>query len=68
MRFDVSARELWRRASKAFVDIRVVNPLAKSNFSRSLEALYRGKEQLKKREYSERTLQVEHGTFTPLVF
>ena len=41
-RCDVSEKGFWRRASKAFVDIRVVNPLAKSNFSRSLEALYGG--------------------------
>ena len=67
-RCDVSARGFWRKASKAFVDVRVFNPLAKSNFSKSLEVLYRGNEQAKKREYSERILQVEHGTFTPLVF
>ena len=36
--------------------------------TRSLEAVHRSNEAAKKREYNERVMQVEHGTFTPLVF
>ena len=63
----MSARGFWTRGSKAFVDIRVFNTLAKSHMTRSLEAVHRSNEAAKKREYNERVMQVEHGTFTPLV-
>ena len=67
-RCDVSARGLWRKGQKAFVDIRVFNPLAKSNNLQTLAAAYRRHENSKKREYSLRINEVEHGTFTPIVF
>ena len=67
-RCDVSARGLWNKGQKAFVDIRVFNPLAKSNNLQTLAAAYRRHENSKKREYSSRINEVEHGTFTPIVF
>ena len=42
-RVDVSARGFWARGSKAFMDIRVFNPLAKTSSSQSLSAAYRKK-------------------------
>ena len=67
-RCDVSARGFWTRGNKAFLDIRVFNPLAKSHVKRSLDAVHKSHEAAKKREYNQRILQIEHGTFTPLVF
>ena len=67
-RVDVSARGFWARGSKAFMDIRVFNPLAQTYSSQSLSAAYRKNELQKKREYNTRILEVEHGSFTPLVF
>ena len=67
-RLDVSARGVWVKGSKAYFDIRVFNPLAKSYNNQTLKAAHRTNEAAKKREYGERVLNVEHGTFTPLVF
>ncbi|KAG1714378.1 Protein lifeguard 1 [Nymphon striatum] len=70
-RADVSARGFWVKGRKTFVDIRVFNPLAKmynKNVNTTLKSAYQINENSKKREYNERILQIEHGTFTPLVF
>ena len=67
-RLDVSARGFWRRGSKAFVDVRIFNPLTKTSLSKPLKTSYKVNENEKKRAYNERVLQIEHGTFTPLVF
>ena len=59
---------MWGKGSRAFFDIRVFNPLAKSYNNQTLKAAHKDNEGAKKREYGERVLNVEHGTFTPLVF
>jgi len=57
-----SAKGLWNTShERAFADVRVFNPLAKSQ---SLSC----KDEGKKRAYDERVHNVEHDTFTPLVF
>ena len=67
-RLDVSARGFWSRGARAFFDVRVFNPMARSYRSTPIETLYKRFEKEKKRKYNERVLQVEHGSFTPLVF
>ena len=67
-RLDVSARGVWVKGSKAYLDVRVFNPLAETYSTQTLEAAHRRNENEKKREYGERVLNVEHGSFTPLVF
>ena len=67
-RVDVAARGFWIKGQKAFMDVRVFNPLAKTYLSGSLEAAHRRNEQEKKRKYAERIIQIEHGSFTPFVF
>ena len=67
-RLDVSARGVWIKGSRAFFDIRVFNPLAPSYSKQTLKAAHRSNENSKKQEYAERVLNVEHGSFTPLVF
>ena len=44
------------------------NPLAQSYMNQTLKAAHKLNENSKKREYAERILNVEHGSFTPLVF
>ena len=66
-RSDVSAVGLWQPLDRAFLDIRVFNPLALSNSVKEIPAMYLHHEQLKKREYNARILEVEKGTFTPVV-
>ena len=67
-RADVSARGLWINGQTAFCDVRVFNPLARCHLHHSLPAVHKKNENEKKREYNQRILQVEHGSFTPLVF
>ena len=67
-RADVSARGLWINRQTAFCDVRVFNPLAGCHLHFSVPAVHKKNENGKKREYNQRILQVEHGSFTPLVF
>ena len=57
-----------RIAATHFFDTRVFYPNAPSYRSKSLPSLYRRFEGDKKREYGERVREIEHGSFTPLVF
>ena len=67
-RLDISARSFWGRGTKAFVDVRVFNPIAKSYRSQSLAAAPLSNQNQKKREYNQRMLDVEHGSLTSLIF
>ena len=52
----------------AFFDIRVFNPFAKSHLNQSLETVFKNNETIKKKAYNDRVIQVEHGSFTPVVY
>jgi hypothetical protein len=52
----------------AFFDVRVFYPHASSYVTRTLPSLYATFEKTKKREYLDRIVNVERGSFTPLVF
>ena len=67
-RLDISARGVWLKNQRAFFDVRVFYPNARRFKSKSLKQTYVDNEKDKKRAYNERVLQVENGTFTPLVF
>jgi hypothetical protein len=67
-RLDIAARGFWEAHQKAFFDIRVYNPMAKRYATQSLRKAFECNEREKKRNYNERVMQIEHGTFSPLVF
>ena len=67
-RLDIRARGLRAREQSAFFDVRVFCPNAYSYKNLTPEQIYKLHEQDKKRLYSSRVLEVEQGTFTPLVF
>ena len=67
-RLDIAARGVWSPSDRTFLDIRVSHPNAPSNRDKTLEKIYADNEQEKKRTYNERVINVERGTFTPLVF
>ena len=67
-RADVSSLGFWNPLSQAFFDIRLVNPLAETNWKKDSSVMYKDHEKSKKKEYNDRILEVEKGTFTPLVF
>ena len=52
----------------AFFDVRVFNPYAPSHHGTTLAQCYRRHEQEKKRAYEEKVREVEHGSFSPLIF
>ena len=68
-RLDIAANGFWgRRLERAFFYVRVFNPHAPSNKRHHPSASYRHHENLKKRAYEQRIRDVEHGSFTPLIF
>ena len=67
-KLDVCARNLWSPLAKAFADIRVFHPRAQTNSNKFISAMYRRHELEKKRKYNSRVINVEKGTFTPLLF
>ena len=67
-RLDIRARGFWRRGQNAFFDVRVTNADSASQINSSIPSILRKHEEAKKREYNERVMQIEQGTFTPLVF
>ena len=68
-RLDISVNGFWGgRYEKCYIDVRVFNPFAPSNSGSSLQSCYRKHESVKKRAYELRVREVEHSSFTPLVF
>ena len=64
----MSVRGFWTRGQRTFCDVRVFDPSAPRLLSKTLESAYIEHEQEKRRGYNQRILQVEQGSFTPLVF
>ena len=67
-RADIRARGFWSRAESAFFDIRVFHPDAASYQHQVVRSLLEQQKRQKKLEYSERIINVDRGTFIPLVF
>ena len=68
VRVDVAARSFWTKGQRAYFDVRVFNRLAKSYRNSTLPKLYVKHEVEKKKSYNDRILQIDNGSFTPLVF
>ena len=67
-RVDIHARGFWERQRSTFFDFRVCHPDAESYADLTPQQIYSKHENEKKRKYAERILQIEQGTFTPLIF
>ena len=67
-RLDIHARGFWERQRSAFFDVRVCHPNADSYQDLEPQQIYELHENEKKRLYGARVIEVEHGTFIPLVF
>ena len=67
-RADVSARGIFSSHELTFFDVRITNPNAPSNQKLSLAAVYKRNEAEKMKAYGDRILQVEKGSFVPLVY
>ena len=67
-RADIRATGFWTRCEEAFFDIRIFHPNAKSYQGSSLQDVFKHHERRKQLEYEERILNVDRGSFCPLVF
>ena len=54
------------RGQEAFLDIRVFNPNVNRYLNATLARCHEINKKMKKRNYNNRILQIEHRTFTPL--
>ena len=65
----VRARGFWGLPQQdAYFDVRAFNPNSPSYCGLELTTCYRRQEREKQRAYEQRVREVEHGSFTPLVF
>ena len=67
-RLDIHARGFWERQRSAFFDVRVCHPNADSYRDLTPKQIYKKHENDKKRQYAQRVMEMEQGTFTTLVF
>jgi hypothetical protein len=67
-RVDIRARGFWRNGQSAFFDVRVTNPFSASAIKTPISKIFDNHEREKKREYNWRIMNVDNGTFTPLVY
>ena len=67
-RMDIAATGVFSPMERTFFDVRVTHPNAPSNRSIPLNKLYVKHETEKKVKYEDRIVQVEKGSFCPLVF
>ena len=68
-RLDLAANGVWGgRFERTYFDVRVFNPFAKSNLETPLAETYRKHEREKCRKYEQRVIDIEHSSFTLLLF
>ena len=67
-RLDVSAIGIWGPMERTFLDVRVFHPNSPSYIDKTPKQIYLQHENEKKRKYNDRVLQVEKGSFSPLIF
>ena len=67
-RVDIRSRGFWRRGQNSYFDVRVTNAEADSQSHQTLENVLKKHEREKKRSYNNRIMNIECGSFTPLIF
>ena len=63
-RVDIKSRGFWVIGQEAFFDVRVFDPNANRYLNKALPQCYIQKEKGKKRQYNEKVLEIDHGSFT----
>ena len=66
-RLDIAARGFWQEGAMAFFDVRIFNPFARAHINAELQAVFDSNEKQKKAAYNQRVIDIEHGSFTPVV-
>ena len=67
-RADVSGVGVWGSHERTFIDVRVMHPNCDTYIDMPLKDVYAHHETLKKNQYNERILQVDKGSFVPVIF
>ena len=67
-RLDVRARGFWSRLQDAYFDVRITHPAASVRSRSEALSQLRAHERVKKNTYGSRVINVQRGSFTPLVF
>ena len=67
-RLDIKAGGFWVRGVTAFFDVSVTHVNSKCYQNKPTPEVFKEQEEEKKRKYQQRVLDVEMGSFTPLVF
>ena len=67
-RLDIHDRGFWERQRSALFDVRLCQPNADSYRDLTPKQIYKKHENDKKRQYAQRVMEIEQGTFTTLVF
>ena len=67
VRLDTKAGGFWSRGITAFFDVRVTHINSKCYQNKTTSEVFKEQEDEKKRKYQQRVLDVEIGSFTPLV-
>jgi len=65
---DVSSRGLWSTFERTFFDVCVTHPNSPTYDKKDMEQIYKAHEMRKMKKYNNRIIQVEKGTFTPLIY
>ena len=65
---NIKACWVWRQGQNAFFDIRLTNTNACSKKNLPVSTILKKHEKEKQRACNSRIMNVEHGTYTPLVF
>ena len=68
VRVDIRTQDFWEWGQQAFFDLSVFDPNTCRYRNKSLQQCHAMNEQEKKQAYNERILQIDHGSFKPLVF
>ena len=66
-RTDVSGIGVWAPFERSFIDVRIIHLNCESYINKDKSKVYESHENQKKNAYNERILNVEKGTFTPVV-
>ena len=66
-RLDVSAVGVWSSMERTFLHVRVMHPNSPSYEDKTPDQIYRQHEREKKRTFNDRILQVDKGSFSPLI-
>ena len=67
-RLDMKAGGFWKPGVTAFFDVRVTHVNSRSSQGKQTATIFKEQENEERRKYNQRVMDVEMGTFTPLVF